>query len=143
LDGGGIRVFGKRLNQLRDKLGLTQKELSSRLGIPRTTYSGYENGSREPDHQTMEKFANYFDVSIDYLLGRTEDPKRVLKEQARQLIDMVDLELTDEEIMEKMDFYVDGMKVEKEEVIIFINLIRANRIRAKLDLSPASPENKK
>jgi hypothetical protein len=56
-----------------------------------------------------------YEVSVDYLLGRTSDPKRVLKEQARQLIDMIDLDLTDEEIMSKMNLYVDGQIVEEEK----------------------------
>lgn len=133
-------MFSKRLGELREKSRLTQKELSSRLGMARTTYSGYENGAREPDHQTLQKFADFYDVSIDYLLGRTTDPKRVLKEQARKLIDMIDLDLTDEEIMSKMDLYVDGQIVEQQEVRIFIDLVRGSRLRMKQGL--ASTESK-
>lgn len=68
-------MLSKRLSSLRESKGLTQKELSTRLGMARTTYSGYENGSREPDHQTLQKFANFFDVSTDYLLGRNALPE--------------------------------------------------------------------
>lgn len=80
-----IRLFNRRINNLRGKSGLTQKELSARLGMARTTYSGYENGAREPDHQTLQKFADYYDVTIDYLLGRTDDPNKKIKNEETQL----------------------------------------------------------
>lgn len=133
-------MFGKRLSELREKSGLTQKELSSRLGMARTTYSGYENATREPDHQTLQKFADYFDVSIDYLLGRTDDKKAILDDQSRSLIDMLELELSDEEIINKMNFKVDGILLEPEDVKVFLALVRAERLRKKLGL--VSEQNK-
>lgn len=135
-----MELFGKRLSELREKSGLTQKELSSRLGMARTTFSGYENGTREPDHQTLQKFADYFDVSIDYLLGRTDDKKAILDDQSRSLIDMLELELSDEEIINKMNFKVDGILLEPEDVKVFLALVRAERLRKKLGL--VSEQNK-
>lgn len=135
-----MELFGKRLSELREKSGLTQKELSSRLGMARTTFSGYENGTREPDHQTLQKFADYFDVSIDYLLGRTDDKKTILDDQSRSLIDMLELELSDEEIINKMNFKVDGILLEPEDVKVFLALVRAERLRKKLGL--VSEQNK-
>lgn len=63
-----------RLLKLRKNRRLTQQELSKIIGIARTTYQGYENGSREPDFTTLEKIADFFDVTTDYLLGRTDNP---------------------------------------------------------------------
>ncbi|GAK01474.1 MULTISPECIES: helix-turn-helix domain-containing protein [Geomicrobium] len=63
-------MLSDKLSKLRTELKISQTELSKRLGIPRTTYSGYENGSREPDYETLLKIAKYFDVSTDYLLGK-------------------------------------------------------------------------
>jgi transcriptional regulator with XRE-family HTH domain len=123
-------------------MGISQTEAAKRLGIVRTTYSNYEAGNREPDVDTIKKMAEFFEVSVDYLLGRTDDPKRVLKEQARQLIDMIDLELTNDEIIEQLDLYVDGIKVEEEEVRIFVDLVRGSRIRMKRGQALASQENK-
>lgn len=133
-------MIGERLTSLRKERKWTQEEIAKKVNIPRSTYSNYENGKREPDFETAKIFAELFEVSIDYLLGRTADPKRILKEQARQLIDMIDLNLTDEEIMSKMNLYVDGLAVEEREVKIFIDLVRGGRIRMKQGL--ASTENK-
>lgn len=60
------------LKQLRGKHKLTQEEFAVKLGIARSTYSGYETGKTEPDNETLQKIADYFEVSTDYLLGRTD-----------------------------------------------------------------------
>lgn len=65
-------MFGDRLKELRENKQLKQSDLANDLGIGRTTLSHYELNNREPDFNTLEKIANYFDVSIDYLLGRTD-----------------------------------------------------------------------
>lgn len=54
----------------------TQQEIADFLGITRPTYSRYENGEREPDYETLKKIADYFDVTTDYLLGRTEQKEK-------------------------------------------------------------------
>ena len=47
------------------------------MQIPYTTYYGYESGAREPGHTFLMQFADHFGVTIDYLLGRTDDPQGV------------------------------------------------------------------
>lgn len=59
----------ERLRALREKKGLTQSEAAKKMGIVRSTYSNYEAGNREPDNDTLKKFAEFYEVSIDYLLG--------------------------------------------------------------------------
>ena len=63
--------FQSVLKSLRKANGLTQDELAKILKISRSTIGMYENGSREPDYETLEAIADYFNVDIDYLLGRT------------------------------------------------------------------------
>lgn len=133
--------FGSRLKEARKSKKLTQIEVASTLGIDDTTISKYENDKSEPDNETLKKLSALYDVSIDYLVGRTADPKRVLKEQARQLIDMVDRNLNDEEVVANLNLILDGQLVEKEEVLIFISLIRQSRAMMKRGL--ASQENKR
>ena len=58
-----------RLRYLREKKGLSQTEAAKKLGIVRTTYSNYEAGNREPDNETLRKLAEFYEVSVDYLLG--------------------------------------------------------------------------
>lgn len=63
--------FQTVLKSLRKSLGLTQDELASALNISRSAIGMYEKGAREPDYETLELIADYFNVDIDYLLGRT------------------------------------------------------------------------
>lgn len=64
--------FAKRLRALRNARNLTQQEVANRLGIHRSTYAKYETGDNEPDHETLQRLADFFDVSVDYLLGHSE-----------------------------------------------------------------------
>ena len=59
-----------RLRELREKKNLTQTALAKDLKVSNTTISNWEAGYRQPDLETLIRIANYFDVSLDYLLGR-------------------------------------------------------------------------
>ena len=73
--GDGFMVtFGKILRELRNNSKLTQTELANSLGLAFSTISMYERGEREPDFETLEAIADYFNVSLDYLLERTNNP---------------------------------------------------------------------
>ena len=63
-----------RLKSLRKSLGISQLKLAMDLNMNQNSISRYENGSREADYATLIKLADYFKVSIDYLLERTDDP---------------------------------------------------------------------
>ena len=63
----------KNLKTLRENKGLSQLQLALRLGLNQNTISRYENCQREADYQTLIMFADYFDVSIDYLIGRKDN----------------------------------------------------------------------
>ena len=60
------------LRYLRKRERLSQVELAKRTGISRSRINNYENGIREPDLETMEAFADYFNVNMDTLTGRIE-----------------------------------------------------------------------
>ncbi len=64
-----------RLKELRRQKRVTQLKLALDLNMNQNSISRYENGEREADYATLIAFADYFDVSIDYLLGRTNNPK--------------------------------------------------------------------
>ena len=77
------RVFAKegekmefRLKELRRKRKISQLKLALDLNMNQNSISRYENCEREADYETLIKFADYFDVSLDYLLGRTDDIKK-------------------------------------------------------------------
>lgn len=64
--------FAKVFKELRAKLMLTQQELADKLGLSRSAIGMYEKGEREPDFETLELIADFFNVDMDYLLGRTK-----------------------------------------------------------------------
>lgn len=64
--------FQNIFKRLRISSGLTQVEMAEKLGISRSTIGMYETGAREPDFETLEAIADFFNVDTDYLLGRTE-----------------------------------------------------------------------
>ena len=64
-----------RLKELRKKKGISQLRLATDLNTTQNTISRYETGEREPGVSELIKIADYFNVSVDYLIGRTENPK--------------------------------------------------------------------
>lgn len=66
--------FSVRLKKLRLQRRLTQEELAPELGISRSTLGMYETGKREPDFETLETIADYFNVDMNYLIGFSNDP---------------------------------------------------------------------
>ena len=59
-----------RLKELRENKGVTQKEVAEVIGCAKSTYPKYEREEREPDIDTLCRLANYFEVSLDYLVER-------------------------------------------------------------------------
>ena len=65
-------MFSNRLKELRKKLNMTQTEFAKEFNIANGTVGNWESGNRQPDYITINKIADFFGVSIDYLLGRTD-----------------------------------------------------------------------
>ena len=63
-------IIGKRIKLLRIQKRLSQEELGNYLGVTKVSVCGYEKGKRVPNADNLEKLANFFGVSIDYLYGR-------------------------------------------------------------------------
>ena len=64
-----------RLKELRKQRNISQLKLAMDLGLNQNSISRYENGEREADYKTLIALADYFNVSVDYLLCRTENPE--------------------------------------------------------------------
>lgn len=73
-----VNVIHTRIRELRKERGLTQEQLGKVLGVVKSTISLYESGKSTPDDEIKIKIADYFDVSLDYLLGRS-NLKKCLK----------------------------------------------------------------
>ena len=79
--------------KLRTSSNLTQNAIAEKLGISRSTIGMYETGAREPDFETLEKIADYFNVDTDFLLGRTNQttmlPETVGKYSKTRELDII------------------------------------------------------
>lgn len=107
-------MFAKRLTDLREKKNLYQKNIAEIFNVEQATVSNWEKGKRIPDSETLIKLANFFGVSVDYLLGNdipTTTSEKELKELEvlKQLLIRngfmkSDEDLTNEEIDRLMKF---------------------------------------
>ena len=68
-----FKILAKRLYELRKEVEITQEELSEKLGFPQHTYAHYECGDRFPTTLKLLVVATYYNVSVDYLTGRSDD----------------------------------------------------------------------
>jgi len=73
-------VFGSRLKALREARSLIQSDVAAVLEITKSAYGFYEQGKREPDFDTLSTLADFFNVTIDFLLGRSNDGMSIFKE---------------------------------------------------------------
>lgn len=67
--------FSERLKELRISRHLTQKQVYEAVNMSAIGYQRYEYGDREPAYQNLIALADFFDVSLDYLVGRTDNPE--------------------------------------------------------------------
>lgn len=67
-------TFSERLVELRKARNLTQKQVYEGVGMSMLGYQRYEYGEREPSYQKLLALADYFDVSLDFLTGRNDNP---------------------------------------------------------------------
>lgn len=65
-------TFGERMKRLRLEHNLTQEELANKLSLSKSNISKYESNDVEPNIQTLHALSELFDVSLDYLLGKTD-----------------------------------------------------------------------
>jgi transcriptional regulator with XRE-family HTH domain len=117
--------YKNRIAALRKNRNLTQDDMATTLGISRAALSHYEKGRREPDYSTLITIADFFKVSLDYIMGRTDDPLASLDPDHREFADQ--LELSDDQLMQQFALTIDGQKLSVEESKRFIAFIRAER----------------
>lgn len=70
----------EKLRELRKEKGISLKELGAEIGVAESTMSLYENGKRQPDYETLLKLAEYFGVTVDYLLRGDDNFERLPEE---------------------------------------------------------------
>jgi transcriptional regulator with XRE-family HTH domain len=88
--------LGEKIKALREIQKLNREQLAKELGLSYWALAKYENDEREPDYKTLIVIANYFKASVDYLLGRIEEPgKFFLNEALSGLSDEAKKEILD------------------------------------------------
>jgi len=109
-------MFNKKLIALRKSKKLTQEEMASKIGVHRGTYANYERGNRQPDYETLIKIADFFEVSIDYLL-RKETQEKIINEKAKKILNdpktfiaARDGEVTDEILQAALEIITEQLK---------------------------------
>ncbi len=71
--------YYQRIRDLREDQDLTQDQLVKILKMHKTTYTNYEQGKREPPFEFIIKLAKFYNVSIDYIAGITDNPEKLIK----------------------------------------------------------------
>lgn len=106
-------MFGDKLRILRRERHLTQKQLASELSISRSALSLYESNKREPDFETLTKIAEFFDISLDYLLDREND---INTSNDYKVPDYIEDMLKDPDINQALEQLKEMSKSEKESL---------------------------
>lgn len=96
-------TVGDRLKNLRKEAGITRAKMAERLNMPYTTLRNYEDGSREPGHDFLIKYAKEFNVTTDYLLGLVEKKEATDKNiDGEYLLDLVEQKIGREPTVKEM-----------------------------------------
>ena len=109
-------MLENRLRELRLKAGLKQEDLIKRFNLSSGRYSQYETGKRKPDYELLIELADFYNVSLDYLLGRTNDPSPITQKKTPSYQEEVIQELEDitPEMASEIRQYISYLKHKKE-----------------------------
>lgn len=109
-------MFSEVLKELRESRKLTQSDLAKELGLKRQSISNYENNGRQPDFDILNKIADYFDVTTDYLTGRTNFKQPGMKSYFTQEEKVIiqnsspmDAKIMENFIIREIDYYKEHM----------------------------------
>lgn len=75
-----MEIIGRRLRLLRESVHISQAKVAELIGTSQVSIARYENGAGSPPLKTLLWYADYFDVSLDYIFGRTDNPQGELYE---------------------------------------------------------------
>jgi transcriptional regulator with XRE-family HTH domain len=112
-EGEEMETLATRLKQLRLEKGLTLEQVAKELNTTKVTISRYENSAREPKSDTLRQLAHYFDVSIDYLLGDS-DERKIITDDEKEI--QVILEETRKKLENNEGLMFDGELLDKEDI---------------------------
>lgn len=100
-----MEVVAKRMRNLRESASLSQAKIAAMIGVTQTSINRYENGQASPPLETLLWYADFFDVSMDYLFGRTDAPEGKLYEHKPKVIEAMTKE--DKQLRQFVDMCFD------------------------------------
>ncbi|KKF45199.1 MULTISPECIES: helix-turn-helix domain-containing protein [Streptococcus] len=103
-------MFDKRLKQLRNEANLTQKQLANAVDTSQQNIAFYEQNKRQPKQDILERISKYFNVSTDYLMGKTDKRKT----------DLTKTEFLFRSAVEDLDLTEEQQEIFKQEINDFI-----------------------
>ena len=104
----------KNLKLLRKQHNLSQKEIGNIFHASQNTVSQWENGTRKPSYDIIQEIADYFDVSVDYLLGRQEQLPELNNKDKREIQEILDD--TEQQLLSQDGLMFDGSPATDEDV---------------------------
>lgn len=104
----------KNLKLLRKQHNLSQKEIGNIFHASQNTVSQWENGTRKPSYDIIQEIADYFDVSVDYLLGRQEQLPELNSKDKREIQEILDD--TEQQLLSQDGLMFDGSPATDEDV---------------------------
>ena len=116
------KIFSERLIEERESRGWSKAHVAKKLETNYSTYTNWEYSNREPDYDKLVKIADLFEVTTDYLLGKS-DYKREFKNPVMKAI----LELSDSEIIDQYQITIDNVPLSEIQILRLIAYIRAER----------------
>ena len=115
-----MEEFSKRLKDMRKKRDISQSEITKVICIPRTTYANYENKNCDPNISTLIKIADFYNISIDELVGRETDMINLnLLDDTRKALIKEIINSSDVTVA-RLDAFYQGIKlaeIEREEIV--------------------------
>ena len=111
-------ILPERLKALRAKRNISQYTLAEKLNLSRGLIGNYEQGRREPDYSTLMLIADFFDVSVDYILGVTKVERRLLNKNIADRYKnlMADISTLSSDSLDELGKYIDLLKLRDEQV---------------------------
>jgi transcriptional regulator with XRE-family HTH domain len=117
-------MLGKKLKGLRSEYKITQEELAKIIGVTTSMIGMYETDSRKPSYEVLLKISEYFNVSTDYLLGKTDKRTNISKPNPDPYAPITDVKQAMEIIMAQPGLMLNGEILDDEDKIILANSIQ-------------------
>ncbi|EJP83802.1 MULTISPECIES: helix-turn-helix domain-containing protein [Bacillus] len=114
-------MIGEIIKKLRKERNITQEQLGNAIGVSKMAISYFEKGKKAPGRETLEKIADYFNITTDFLLGRSDDPElteyesKVVTEEGNNIIKLIETLPKEErqKAWEQLEMYVNYIKSKK------------------------------